>query len=57
MTDPRHLDLGIVTPVLTMLPGAHARWEEQADFADVVTIVQVADRDRKSTRLNSSHRT
>ena len=44
MTDPRHLDLGIVTPVLTMLPGAHAHWEEQAAFADVVTVVQAADR-------------
>ncbi|MFM8971579.1 MAG: hypothetical protein ACKOOG_02835 [Actinomycetota bacterium] len=44
MTDPRHLDLGIVTPVLTLLPGAHARWEEDAAFTDVVTVVQAADR-------------
>ena len=44
MTDPRQLDLGIVTPVLTMLPGAHARWEEDAAFADVVAVVQAADR-------------
>jgi probable F420-dependent oxidoreductase len=36
--------LGIVTPVLTMLPRAHAAWEETASFADVVQIVQEADR-------------
>ncbi|MFM8236479.1 MAG: TIGR03619 family F420-dependent LLM class oxidoreductase [Actinomycetota bacterium] len=38
------MDLGIVTPVLTLLPGAHARWEEDAAFTDVVTVVQAADR-------------
>ncbi len=38
------LDLGIVTPVLTMLPRAHATWEEQGTFTDVVTIVREADR-------------
>jgi probable F420-dependent oxidoreductase len=36
--------LGIVTPVLTLLPRAHARWEETAGFDDVVAIVQEADR-------------
>jgi probable F420-dependent oxidoreductase len=35
--------LGIVTPVLTLLPRAHARWEETATFDDVVAIVQAAD--------------
>jgi probable F420-dependent oxidoreductase len=35
---------GIVTPVLTMLPRAHARWEEDAPFSSVVTIVQEAER-------------
>jgi probable F420-dependent oxidoreductase len=38
------LRLGIVTPVLTMLPRAHARWEEDAPFSSVVAIVQEAER-------------
>ena len=38
------LKLGIVTPVLTLLPRAHATWEETGTFADVVAIVQEADR-------------
>lgn len=38
------MKLGIVTPVLTLLPRAHARWEESASFSDVVTIVREADR-------------
>ena len=38
------MQLGIVTPVLTMLPRAHARWEEDAPFSSVVTIVQEAER-------------
>ena len=37
------LKLGIVTPVLTMLPRAHATWEETAGFGDVVTIARAAD--------------
>jgi probable F420-dependent oxidoreductase len=36
--------LGIVTPVLTLLPRAHARWEETGTFDDVVAIVQEAER-------------
>ena len=36
--------LGIVTPVLTLLPRAHAHWEETATMHDVVTIVTAADR-------------
>jgi len=36
--------LGIVTPVLTLLPRAHAQWEESASFDDVVSIVREADR-------------
>jgi probable F420-dependent oxidoreductase len=36
--------LGIVTPVLTLLPRAHAQWEEDGSFADVVAVVQEADR-------------
>jgi probable F420-dependent oxidoreductase len=38
------LQLGIVTPVLTLLPRAHARWEQDAPFSSVVTIVQQAER-------------
>ena len=38
------MKLGIVTPVLTLLPRAHATWEETGTFADVAAIVQTADR-------------
>ncbi|MGQ0825855.1 MAG: TIGR03619 family F420-dependent LLM class oxidoreductase [Actinomycetota bacterium] len=38
------MKLGVITPVLTLLPGAHARWEENATFDDVVEIVREADR-------------
>ncbi len=38
------MKLGIVTPGLTLLPRAHAQWEETASFADVVGIVQEAER-------------
>jgi alkanesulfonate monooxygenase SsuD/methylene tetrahydromethanopterin reductase-like flavin-dependent oxidoreductase (luciferase family) len=36
--------LGIVTPVLTLLPRAHAHWEETGTFDDVVQIVQGVER-------------
>jgi probable F420-dependent oxidoreductase len=36
--------LGVITPVLFRLPGAHAHWEEAASFDDVVRVVQEADR-------------
>jgi probable F420-dependent oxidoreductase len=38
------MKVGIVTPVLTLLPRAHAAWEETGTFADVIGIVQEADR-------------
>jgi probable F420-dependent oxidoreductase len=38
------LKLGIVTPALTLLPRSHAQWEETASFADVVAVVQEAER-------------
>ena len=38
------MKLGVVTPVLTLLPRAHARWEETATFDDVIAIVQEAER-------------
>lgn len=36
--------LGLVTPVLTLLPKAHARWEREAGWEDVVAIARAADR-------------
>jgi probable F420-dependent oxidoreductase len=36
--------LGIITPVLTMLPRAHATWETDAPWDDVVRVAQAADR-------------
>jgi len=38
------MKLGIVTPVLTLLPRAHATWEDTGTFADIAGIVQTADR-------------
>jgi probable F420-dependent oxidoreductase len=38
------MKLGIVTPVLTLLPRAHATWEETGTFADVVAVVREAER-------------
>lgn len=35
--------LGLVTPVLTLLPGAHARWERDAGFDEVIAISRAAD--------------
>ena len=36
--------LGIVTPVLTRLPRAHARWEAEAGIAEVEQVVVAAER-------------
>jgi probable F420-dependent oxidoreductase len=41
MTHP--LRLGIVTPVVTRLPGAHARWEEHAGIAEIEHAVVTAE--------------
>jgi probable F420-dependent oxidoreductase len=38
------LRLGLGTPVLTMLPGAHARWEERAGIEEVARVAEAADR-------------
>lgn len=38
------MKFGIVTPVLTMLPRAHAQWERDATFDDVVHVVRTAER-------------
>ena len=36
--------LSILTPVLTRLPGAHARWEDTAGLAEVAEIARAGDR-------------
>jgi probable F420-dependent oxidoreductase len=36
--------VGIVTPVLTLVPGAYGRWERDAGIDDVVEIARAADR-------------
>lgn len=36
--------LGIVTPVVTRLPGAHARWEEDAGIEEISRVVVKAER-------------
>jgi probable F420-dependent oxidoreductase len=36
--------LGILTPVLTLVPGAHAAWERDATIDDVARIAEAADR-------------
>jgi probable F420-dependent oxidoreductase len=38
------LNIGITTPVLTMLPDNHASWEVDAGIEDVAEVVQAADR-------------
>jgi probable F420-dependent oxidoreductase len=36
--------LSVVTPVVTRVPGAHARWEEAAGMTELVEIARAADR-------------
>jgi probable F420-dependent oxidoreductase len=36
--------LSVVTPVVTRVPGAHARWEEAAGVTELVEIARAADR-------------
>jgi probable F420-dependent oxidoreductase len=38
------MELAVLTPVVTMLPGSHARWEETATIQDVGRIAETADR-------------
>lgn len=38
------MKVGIVTPVLTRLPGAHAAWEESAGVEEVARVVEEAER-------------
>jgi probable F420-dependent oxidoreductase len=44
MTEQHQLRLAVPTPVVTMLPGAHARWEETATIDDIARIAETADR-------------
>jgi probable F420-dependent oxidoreductase len=37
------IDLGVITPVVTLLPKAHARWERDGTIDDVVRIARAAD--------------
>ncbi len=36
--------LAVATPVVTILPGAHAAWEQEGTIADVARIAETADR-------------
>lgn len=38
------LPVGLLTPVVTMLPAAHASWEEDGTIADIAAIAAAADR-------------
>jgi probable F420-dependent oxidoreductase len=38
------MQLAVGTPVVTMLPGAHARWEESGGIEDLARIAETADR-------------
>jgi probable F420-dependent oxidoreductase len=40
----RRLMLGLMSPVVTLLPGVHARWEEHATIEDIATVARAADR-------------
>jgi probable F420-dependent oxidoreductase len=40
----RPLPVGLLTPVVTMLPAAHASWEEDGTIADIAAIATAADR-------------
>lgn len=42
MTDTARL--GIVTPVLTLVPGQHSAWERTGAVGDIVAVAQAADR-------------
>lgn len=42
MTDTARL--GVVTPVLTLVPGQHSAWERTAGVDDIVSVAQAADR-------------
>lgn len=36
--------LGVMTPVVTLLPGVHARWEEHGTVDDLAVVARAADR-------------
>ena len=38
------MKLGVVTPILTMVPRTHAKWEADNDFEAVVRVAEVAER-------------
>ena len=47
--------LSVVTPVVTRVPGSHARWEEDAGIAELVQIARAADRLRYHHLTCSEH--
>ena len=44
MNGTQKLRLAVPTPVVTRLPGAHARWEETATIEDIARVAETADR-------------
>jgi probable F420-dependent oxidoreductase len=38
------VDIGIITPIVTLVPGAHGRWERDAGLPELTRIAQAADR-------------
>ena len=37
------MKLSVATPVVTLVPGAHARWEEEASIEEVARVAELAD--------------
>ena len=37
------MKLSVTTPVVTLLPGGHARWEEEASIGEIARLAEVAD--------------
>jgi probable F420-dependent oxidoreductase len=44
MTSSADVRLAVATPVVTLVPGAHARWEENGTIDDVARVAEAADR-------------
>src|SRR5262249_7735790 len=48
-------DFGILTPVLSLVPGSHAEWERDAGIAEVRRIAETADRLGYGSLTRSAH--
>lgn len=44
MSEASAIELAVATPVVTRIPGSHARWEETATIEDLATVAEAADR-------------